>query len=141
VPEENATTSTSIAPPVANSSRQRRHKRHSQKRMIYGFIFSHEEMVDWGRQHFGETDNKDVLWGYVRRSMGPLFDRCHALWRRTTSHIVTGPRRDDAVKWCLCLADNISSATKTPPPREIINQIKEALEITQEPEWHRFDGD
>lgn len=74
--------------------------------------------------------------------MGPLFTRCYHLWRRTTRHIVTyysGPRRHEE-DWCLTLADNISRDTSTPPPRELIDKIKEALEITRDPEWHRRIG-
>jgi hypothetical protein len=42
--------------------------------------------------------------------------------------------------WSLTLADNISSNTVTPPPREIIDKMKEAL-IMRDPQWHRFNGD
>ena len=111
--------------------------------MIYGFTFSHKELVEWGQQHFGDMDDKEVLRHYVSRSMGPLFTRCYRLWRRTTRHIVTyynGPRRHEE-DWCLALADNISCDTATPPPRELIDKIKEVLEITRGPEWHRFYGD
>ena len=141
-----ASTTTSVAQPAAVSSTQQRRaapKRRPQRRMIYGFTFSHEELVEWGRQHFGDSDDKEVLRHYVRKSMGPLFTRCYRLWRRTTRHIVTyysGPRRDDE-DWCLSLADNISCETATPPSRELIDKIKEALEITRDPEWHRFYGD
>ncbi len=92
------TTATSIVPPAADSSIQQQVvlKRRAQRRMIYGFTFSHEELVEWGQQHFGDTDDKEVLRHYVRRSMGPLFTRCYRLWQRTTIHIVTyyrGPHR------------------------------------------------
>ena len=141
-----ATTSptTSAVPSAADSSMQRvASKRRSQRRMIYGFTFSYEELVEWGQQHFGETDDEEELQHYVRKSMGPLFARCYRLWRRTTKHIVTyysGSRRHDE-DWCLCLADNITRDTATPPPQELIDKIKEALEITRNPEWHRFYGD
>ena len=112
-------------------------------RMIYGFTFSHDELVEWGIRHYGKDDK--VMQHYLRagRAMGPLFTRCYRLWPRTTKQIVryySGPRRGD-VNWCLSLADTISHDTAMPPPREIINEIKEALETTQDPEWHRFDGD
>ena len=143
-----ATTSsstTSVVPPAADSSMQKRRvvRKRRPQRMIYGFTFSHEELVEWGRQHFGDSDDKKVSWHYVRRAMGPLFTRCYRLWRRTTTHIVTyynGPRRDDE-DWCLSLADNISCDTATPPSRELIDKMKEVLEISRDPEWHRFDGD
>ncbi|EDR01651.1 uncharacterized protein LACBIDRAFT_310607 [Laccaria bicolor S238N-H82] len=139
-------TTTSIVLPAPDSSIQQRQvvpKRHVLRRMIYGFTFSHKELVEWGQQHFGETDDKEVLRQYVRRSMGPLFTRCYCLWRRTTRHIVTyhsGPRRHEE-DWCLTLADNISRDTAMPPAKEVIDKIKEALEITRDPEWHRFYGD
>ena len=137
-------TTTSAVPSAADSSMQRvASKRRSQRRMIYGFTFSYEELVEWGQQHFGETDDEEELRHYVRKSMGPLFARCYRLWRRTTKHIVTyysGSRRHDE-DWCLCLADNITRDTATPPPQELIDKIKEALEITRNPEWHRFYGD
>ena len=141
-----SSTTTSAVPSAADSSMQQRRvapKRRAQRRMIYGFTFSYEELVEWGQQHFGETDDEEKLQHYVRKSMGPLFARCYRLWRRTTKHIVTyysGSRRDDE-DWCLCLADNISRDTATPPPQELIDKIKEALEITRDPEWHRFYGD
>ncbi|KAH9003366.1 hypothetical protein EDB86DRAFT_3073138 [Lactarius hatsudake] len=118
---------TPIDPPVADSSVQRP-----------------VELVEWGKQHVGDTDDKEVL-GHdrVRRSMGPLFTRCLGLWYRTTVHVVTyysGPRLHQS-DWCLTLADNISPDTATPPPREVIDQIKEALDITRDPEWHLFGGD
>jgi hypothetical protein len=134
---------TSIVPPAADSSVQQRRvmpKRRAQQRKIYGFTFSHKELVEWGQQHFGDTDDKEVLRHYVRRSMGPLLSPHR---RRTTGHIVTyysGPRRHEE-DWCLTLADNISRDTATPPSRELIDKIKEALEITRDPEWHRFYGD
>ena len=137
---------TSVVPPVTDLSTQERRavpRRRAQRRMIYGFTFSHEELVEWGQQHFGNTDDKEVLRHYVSRSMRPLFTRCYRLWRRTTRHIVTyynGPRRHEE-DWCLALADNISCDTATPPPRELIDKIKEVLEITRGPEWHRFYGD
>ena len=125
--------------PVAGSSIQ---KQRRTPRMIYGFTFSHDELVEWGMQHFGEDDK--VMQHYLRagRAMGPLFTRCSHLWYRTTKHIVryySGPRWGDE-DWCLALADNISPDTATPPPRELIDKIKEALEITQDPEWHHFGG-
>ncbi|KAH8987806.1 hypothetical protein EDB92DRAFT_1935969 [Lactarius akahatsu] len=131
---------TPIDPPVADSSVQQRvvRKRRAQKRMIYGFTFSHKELVEWGKQHVGDTDDKES-----GRSMGPLYTRCLRLWHRTTVHMVTyysGPRRHQS-DWCLTLADNISPDTATPPPREVIDEIKEALEITRDPEWHLFGGD
>lgn len=142
-----SSTTTSIIPPVmADSSTHQRRvvpRRRVQRRMIYGFTFSHEELVDWGQQHFGNTNDKEVLRHYVSRSMGPLFTRCYRLWRRTTRHIVTyysGPRRHEE-DWCITLADNISCDTATPPPRELIDKIKEALEIARDPEWHLFYGD
>ncbi|KAH9074147.1 hypothetical protein EDB83DRAFT_2505048 [Lactarius deliciosus] len=123
---------TPIDPHVADSSVQRPvvRKRRAQKRMIYGFTFSHKELVEWGKQHSQEID-------------GTLFTRCLGLWYRTTVHVVTyysGPRLHQS-DWCLTLADNISPDTATPPPREVIDQIKEALEITRDPEWHLFGGD
>ncbi|KAH9061128.1 hypothetical protein EDB87DRAFT_1560797 [Lactarius vividus] len=128
-------TTTPIDPPQAVR------KRRAQKRMIYGFTFSCKELEEWGRQHLG--DDVELQYYNTRRSMGPLFNRCHHLWRRTTVHFVTyysGPRRHQS-DWCLTLADNISPDTATPPPREVIDEIKEALEITQDPEWHLFGGD
>ncbi|KAI9428932.1 hypothetical protein H4582DRAFT_411351 [Lactarius indigo] len=130
---------------VADSSVQQRvmRKRRAQQRKIHGFNFSCTELVEWGKQHFDDTDDKDELQHYIRRSMGPLFTRCYHLWRRTTTRFVTyysGPRRHH-LDWCLTLADNISPDTATPPPREIIDKIKEALEITRDPEWHLFCGD
>ena len=118
-------------------------KRRAKYRMIYGFTFSTDELEEWGRKQFGETDNKEVLESYLPRSMGPLYLRTRRLWKRTTKHFVTynrGPRRNES-DWCLTLADNISSDTATPPDREIIDKMKEALQITRDPQWHRFDGD
>ncbi len=141
-----SSTTTSIVPPVADSSIQQRRvvpKRRAQPRMIYGFTFSHKQLVEWGKQHYGDTEDEDLLRHYVWRSMGPLFTRCHHLWRRTTVHVVkyySGPRRYHE-DWCLTLADNISPDTATPPPRELIDKIKEALETTREPEWHLFGGE
>ncbi|KAH9031680.1 hypothetical protein EDB84DRAFT_1491459 [Lactarius hengduanensis] len=138
-------TTTPIDPPVADPSvQQRAVRKKRQKRMVYGFTFSHKELLEWGKQHVGDVDDKEVL-GHdkVRRSMGPLFTRCLRLWYRTTVHMVryySGPRRHQA-DWCLTLADNISPDTATPPPREVIDEIKEALEITRDPEWHLFGGD
>ena len=140
-----SSTTTSVVRPVADSSMPQRvvTKRRAPRRMIYGFTFSHEQLVEWGKRHFGDSDDKEVLRKYIRKSMGPLFTRCYRLWRRTTTHIVTyykGPRRDDE-DWCLCLADNNSRDTATPPSQELIDKIKEVLEITRDPEWHRFYGD
>lgn len=111
--------------------------------MVYGLTFSHKELVEWGMQHLG-MDEEELSRDYnIRRSMGPLFTRCHHLWHRTTIHFVThysGPHRHHA-DWCLTLADNISPDTATPPPREVIDKIKEALDITLDPKWHLFGGD
>jgi hypothetical protein len=118
-------------------------KGRAKHRMIYGFTFSTDELEEWGRQQFGSTDDEKVLESYLVRSMGPLYIRSRHLWKRTTKHFVTykrGPRRHES-DWCLTLADNISSDTVTPPPREIIDKMKEALQITRDPQWHRFDGD
>ena len=118
-------------------------KRHAMHRMIYGFTFSTDELEEWGRQQFGNTDDEKVLESYFVRSMGPLYICSQCLWKRTTKHFVTyksGPCRHES-DWCLTLADNISSDTITPPPREIINKMKEALQITRDSQWHRFDGD
>ncbi|KAF8805515.1 hypothetical protein BYT27DRAFT_7192612 [Phlegmacium glaucopus] len=140
---------TTIVPPAADSTSRRTRgvpvpTRRSHQRMIYGFTFSSEELVDWGQQHFDNVeDNEQASERYIRKSMGPLFTRCFRLWRRTTKHFVTysrGPRRHEE-DWCLTLADNISRDTATPPPREVIDNIKNALEITRDPAWHRFYGD
>ncbi|KAH9171391.1 hypothetical protein EDB89DRAFT_2243567 [Lactarius sanguifluus] len=135
---------TPIDPPVADSSVQQRVvRKRRQKRMVYGFTFSHKELVEWGKQNLG-MDEEELSRDYnIRRSMRALFTRCHPLWHRTTIHFVTyysGPHRHHA-DWCLTLADNISPDTATPPPREVIDEIKEALEITRDPEWHLFGGD
>jgi hypothetical protein len=135
-----------IATPAADSSTKQRRsvpKRRTFKRMIYGFAFSADELEEWGRQRFGDTDDKKVLEGYISKSMGPLFTGCYRLWRRTSMHLVTcntGPRRHES-DLCLTFADNLSPDTATPPPREIINRMKESLRIEQEPQWYRFHGD
>ena len=121
----------------------KRPKRRAKRRMIYGFTFSTDELKEWGRQQFGETDDEKVLRNYIARSMGPLYIRTRRLWKRTTKHFVSynrGPRRYES-DWCLTLADNISSDTVLPPSSEIIQRMKEVLQITRDPQWHRFDGD
>ena len=75
--------------------------------------------------------------------MGPLYYRCYHIWRRTTKHFVayyTGPRRHEE-DLCLTLVDNISRDAAEPPPREIIDKIKQVLDLTRDPEWHVFYGD
>jgi len=134
--------------PLAADSTSRRSRgvptRRKHQRMIYGFTFSRAELVDWGRHHFNNVEEDERAPDrYIRKAMGPLFTRCFRLWRRTTKHFVfytRGPRRHEE-DWCLTLADNISQDTVTPPPREIIDNIKHALEITRDPTWHRFYGD
>ena len=111
--------------------------------MVYGFAFSTDQLEEWGRHRFGDTDDEDVLLSYISRSMGPLFTGCYRLWRRTCVHFVkyyTGPRRHES-DWCLTFADNFSPDTATLPPREIIDKMKENLRIEQEPQWYRFYGD
>ncbi|KAF8811526.1 hypothetical protein BYT27DRAFT_7183901 [Phlegmacium glaucopus] len=142
--------SSNITPAIAtlaagSSTKQCRSvpKRRTFKRMIYGFAFSTDELEEWGRQRFGDTDDEKVLEGYISKSMGPLFTGCYRLWRRTSMHFVTynaGPRRHES-DWCLTFADNLSPDTATPPPREIIDKMKENLRIEQEPQWYRFHGD
>jgi hypothetical protein len=106
---------------VAGSSTQQQQvvpKRRAQPRMIYGFTFSHDELVEWGIQHFGEDDKAMQHFLRACRAMGPLFTRCYHLWRQTTRNTVTyysGPRRGEE-DWCLTLADNISLDTVTPLP-------------------------
>ena len=56
-------TTTSVVPPAAHSSMQQRRvvpKRRPQRRMIYGFTFSHKELVEWGQQHLGEINGTPV---------------------------------------------------------------------------------
>ena len=145
---ETMSVSTNITPnittPVGDSSKRRSvTKRRTFKRMIYGFAFSTDELEEWGRQRYGDTDDEKVLLGYISKSIGPLFRGCYRLWRRTSTHFVTyntGPRRHES-DWCLTLADNISTDTATPPPREIIDRMKENLSIEKEPQWYRFYGD
>jgi len=134
---------TPVVPEVSAKQNGGRPTRHKKQRMIYGFTFSTDELEEWGKRRFGDTDDEGVLESYIRRSMGPLFTRCYRLWRRTTKHFVTyrsGPRRYES-DWCLTLADNISPDTMTPPPRDIIDKIKEDLQLTRDPQWHRFNGD
>jgi hypothetical protein len=64
-------------------------RRRTKHRMIYGFTFSTDELEEWGRQQFGDTDDEQVLESYLVRSMGPLYIRCRRLWGRTTKHFVT----------------------------------------------------
>ena len=54
-------------------------KRRAKYRMIYGFTFSTDELEEWGRKQFGETDDKEVLESYLPRSMGPLYLRTRRL--------------------------------------------------------------
>ena len=132
-----------IATPAVDSSTKLHRKRYMFKRMIYGFAFSTDELEEWGRQRFGDTDDEKILLGYISKSMGPLFTGCYRLWRRTSMHFVTyntGPRRHES-DWCLTFAVNLSPDTATPPPREIIDKMKENLRIVQEPQWYRFHGD
>jgi hypothetical protein len=139
--------SDAIATPAADSSakqcRSVAKRRSTFKRMIYGFAFSPDELEEWGRQQYGDTDDEKVLLNYISKSMGPLFRGCYRLWRRTTKHFVTyytGPRRHES-DWCITFADNISRDTATPPSREIIDMMKENLHIQKEPQWYRFYGD
>ena len=111
--------------------------------MIYGFAFSTDDLEEWSKQRFGDTDDEKMLEIYLSKAMGPLYCRCRRLWRRTTKHFVTyehGPRSQES-DWCLTLADNISPDTATPPPQEIIDQIKEDLYLSREPQWYPFNGD
>ena len=134
------------ATPAADlSTKQRRSvtKRRTFKRMIYGFALSPDELEDWGRQRFGDTDVVNVLEDYISKSTSLLFRGCYRLWRRTSMHFIaydTGPRRHES-DLCLTLADNISPDTATPPSEEIINQMKENLRIEKDPQWYRFYGD
>ena len=101
---------------VESSTKQSRSvpKRCTFKRMIYGFAFTPEELEEWGRQRFGDTDDEKILDGYMGRSMSALFDGCYRLWRRTSMHFVnqfTGARRHES-DWCLTFADNISPDTE-----------------------------
>ena len=108
---------TPIATSAADSSTKQRRsvpKRRTFKRMIYGFAFTLEELEEWGRQRFGDTDDEKILDGYMGRSMSALFDGCYRLWRRTSMHFVnqfTGARRHES-DWCLTFADNISPDTE-----------------------------
>lgn len=141
-----ATTSSPAAQPVADFSKPQNRgvsKKCRPQRMIYGFTFSPDQLEDWGRQHFGDTGDEKVLERYIKKSMGRLYYPCYHRWRRTTKHFVTyytGPRRHEE-DWCLTLADNISCDTVMPPPREIIDEIKDVLDLTRDPEWHLFYGD
>jgi hypothetical protein len=138
-------TDSDVATPAADSSTKQRSvpKRRTFKRMIYGFAFSTDDLEERGRQRFGDSDDEKVLLGYISKSVSPLFDGCYRLWRRTSMHFVTydkGPRRHES-DLCLTFADNISPDTATPPPREIIDRMKEDLRIEKEPQWYRFYGD
>ena len=144
---EMATTSvpSNIAPDIATSAsdsssleRKSAARRRTFKRMIYGFAFSTDELEEWGRQRFGDTDDEKILESYMRKSNG-----CYRLWRRTSMHFVThysGSRRHES-DWCLTFADNISPDTATLPPRAVIDKMKENLRIEKEPQWYRFYGD
>jgi hypothetical protein len=143
--ELESASSDTIRMPVGSSTEQRRSvaKRRTFKRMIYGFAFSPDELEEWGRQQYGDTDDEKVLLNYISRSMGPLFRDCYRLWRRTSTHFVTyytGPRRHES-DWCITFADNISPDTATLPSREIIDRMKEILQIEKEPQWYRFYSD
>ena len=138
---------TPIATSGADSSTKQRKsvpkRRPFTKRMIYGFALSTDELEEWGRQQFGDTDDEKVLLGYINKSIGPLFDGCYGLWRRTSMHFITystGPRRHES-DMCLTFADNISPDTATLPPRAVIDKMKENLRIEKEPQWYRFYGD
>lgn len=78
-----------VAPDIAtiavDSSTKLHRKRYMFKRMIYGFAFSTDELEEWGRQRFGDTDDEKILLGYISKSMGPLFTGCYRLWRRTSN--------------------------------------------------------
>jgi hypothetical protein len=136
-----------IEMPVVSSTEQRRSvaKRHMFKRMIYGFAFSPDELEEWGRQQYGDTDDEKVLLNYISKSMGPLFHdfyRLWRVWRWTSTHFVTyytGTRSHES-DWCITFADNISPDTATLPSREIIDRMKENLQIEKEPQWYRFSG-
>ena len=142
----NASDITLIATPAADSSTKQRRsvtKRRTFKRMIYGFALSPDELEDWGRQQFGDTDDEKVLEDYISNSTSDLFDGCYRLWRRTSMHFITyysGPRRHES-DLCLTFADNISPDTATPPSEEIVNKMKEKLLIEKDPQWYRFYGD
>ena len=114
-------------------------ERRANHRMIYGFTFSTEELEEWGRQHFDDTDDekvwKAILLGSISAAVACGKGRLSTSLRSTRS-----PRRHES-DWCLTLADTISSDTVAPPPREVIDKMKEALQITRDPQWHRFDGD
>ena len=142
--------SNDIAPDIAtsaleSSTKQRRSvpKKRMFRRMIYGFAFSTDELEEWGRQRFGDTDDEKVPESYMRKSISPLFNGCYRLWRRTSMHFVTHYRgsREHESDWCLTFADNISPDTATPPPSEIIDRMKENLRIKKDPQWYRFYGD
>ena len=105
-----STNSPAVAQPATDSSKPQSRaasKRRRPHRMIYRFIFSPDQLEDWGRQHFGNIDDEEVLERYLRKSMGPLYYHCYHLWRRMTKHFVTyytGPHCHEE-DWCLTLAD------------------------------------
>ena len=144
--ESVSSNATPIATPAADSSTKQRRsvaKRRAYKRMIYGLAFSLEELMEWGRQRFGDTDDEKVLENYISKSTSFLFRGCYRLWRRTSMHFVAynkGPRRHES-DLCLTFTDNISLDTAAAPPREIIDNMKENLCIEKEPRWYEFYGD
>ena len=135
-----------IATPEADSSTKQRSsvaKRRTVRRMIYGFALSPDELEDWGRKRFGDSDDEKVLESYIRKATSLLFRGCYRMWRRTSMRFVayeTGPRRHES-DLCLTFADNISPDTATPPSSEIIDMMKEKLGIEKDPQWYRYYGD
>ena len=130
--------------PAKQHRKQRRNvaKRHTFKRRIYGFVLFKEDLDAWGRQQFGDTDDEEVLDGYLNKTLSLLCNGCHRLWRRTDVHFVscnTGAPRHET-DFCLTLADNLSPDTATIPPREIIEMMKKNLRIEKDPQWYRYDG-
>jgi hypothetical protein len=139
VPDVIGLTSDTPETSITQTVKPRRRAKH---RMIYGFAFFMDELVEWGKRRFGDSDDEEVLECYIRRSMRPLYARTHHFWRRTTKHSIThmrGPRHDES-DWCLTLADNKSADTVMPLPREIIDRIMQDLQLTRDAQWRRYDG-
>ena len=109
--------------------------------MVYGFVWTNEDLLQWSVQRYGPVGSgRGNIGDYFARAFMNLADEASEIWSRTEVHPVASETDRYGRNYCLALAENTSKDAMTTPPQEVIDNLKVALGVTQEPKWRVVRG-
>ena len=104
--------------------------------MVYGFMWTDEDLVQWGEHRYSAGDNgRRNRDNYLTYAAMLLVFEARNIWSRAEAYPVASETDRYDTDYCIVLAENTSKDAMTTPPQDVIDKLKVALGVTQDPKW------